>query len=101
MEYCAGGSVSDLMRAADAPLSEDLIAFVTANTLAGLAYLHSVGKVPCSCCANAPAIPSGQAFRLYLQTCAFPSITTIFTASLFMFCVNQYVTAALVQVPND
>ena len=45
MEYCAGGSVSDLMRAADAPLSEDLIAFVTARTLAGLAYLHSVGKV--------------------------------------------------------
>lgn len=45
MEYCSGGSVSDLMRAADAPLSEDLIAFVTANTLAGLAYLHSVGKL--------------------------------------------------------
>lgn len=45
MEYCAGGSVSDLMRASDAPLTEDLIAFVTANTLAGLAYLHSVGKL--------------------------------------------------------
>lgn len=45
MEYCAGGSVSDLMRAADAPLPEELIAFVTAHTLAGLAYLHSVGKV--------------------------------------------------------
>lgn len=45
MEYCAGGSVSDLMRAADAPLPEELIAFVTRHTLAGLAYLHSVGKV--------------------------------------------------------
>ena len=45
MEYCAGGSVSDLMRAAGAPLAEHLIAFVTAHTLAGLAYLHSVGKV--------------------------------------------------------
>lgn len=45
MEYCAGGSVSDLMRAADAPLPEPLIAFVTRHTLAGLAYLHSVGKV--------------------------------------------------------
>lgn len=45
MEYCAGGSVSDLMRAADAPLPEQLIAFVTRHTLAGLAYLHSVGKV--------------------------------------------------------
>ena len=45
MEYCARGSVSDLMRAADAPLSEQLIAFVTRHTLAGLAYLHSVGKV--------------------------------------------------------
>ena len=53
MEYCAGGSVSDLMRAADAPLSEDLIAFVTAHTLAGLAYLHSVGKVPAAAAAAA------------------------------------------------
>ena len=48
MEYCAGGSVYDLMRAADAPLPEPLIAFVTRHTLAGLAYLHSVGKV-CGC----------------------------------------------------
>lgn len=49
MEYCAGGSVSDLMRAADAPLPEELIAFVTRHTLAGLAYLHSVGKVSAVC----------------------------------------------------
>jgi serine/threonine protein kinase len=54
MEYCAGGSVSDLMRAADAPLPEPLIAFVTRHTLAGLAYLHSVGKVA-SAAVHSPA----------------------------------------------
>ena len=45
MEYCAGGSVSDIMHACDATLDEDVIAFVCAETLAGLAYLHAVGKV--------------------------------------------------------
>ena len=45
MEYCSGGSVSDIMAASDAPLDEDLIAYVCRETLAGLVYLHSLGKV--------------------------------------------------------
>jgi serine/threonine protein kinase len=45
MEYCSGGSISDIMAATDAPLDEDLIAYVCRETLAGLVYLHSMGKV--------------------------------------------------------
>ncbi len=69
MEYCAGGSVSDLMRAADAPLPEELIAFVTKHTLAGLAYLHTVGKVwsslsnICGNCRTANAAHDRATFR--------------------------------------
>ena len=45
MEYCAGGSLSDIMHANDSCLEEDTIAYVCREALAGLAYLHSVGKV--------------------------------------------------------
>ena len=45
MEYCGGGSVADLMHASDAPLDQDMIAYICAETLAGLTYLHSIGKV--------------------------------------------------------
>ena len=46
MEYCAAGSVSDLIQAnRSQPLDEDLIAYICKETLAGLAYLHSIGKV--------------------------------------------------------
>lgn len=45
MEYCAGGSVSDIMHACDSALEEDLISYVCSETLAGLAYLHGIGKV--------------------------------------------------------
>ena len=52
MEYCGGGSVSDLVHTAGTPLSEDLIAFICSETLAGLTYLHSINKVPnLPCCA--------------------------------------------------
>ena len=47
MEYCAGGSVSDVMHTRGAGLDEDMIAYICGQTLAGLAYLHSVGKVRC------------------------------------------------------
>ena len=50
MEYCSGGSISDIMAATDAPLDEDLIAYVCAETLAGLAYLHTMGKVSSLAC---------------------------------------------------
>lgn len=45
MEYCAGGSVADIMLACDCALSEVIIAHIITETLAGLAYLHSIGKV--------------------------------------------------------
>ena len=48
MEYCGGGSVSDLIQANEAPLDEDAIAYICRETLAGLAYLHSIGKVQAS-----------------------------------------------------
>ena len=46
MEYCGGGSVSDLIQAnSNMPLDEEVIAYISRETLAGLAYLHSIGKV--------------------------------------------------------
>ena len=45
MEYCAGGSVSDVMHALGRPLEEDMIAYVCSEVLKGLAYLHSNGRV--------------------------------------------------------
>ena len=45
MEYCAGGSVSDIMAACGTALDEGIIAYICAETLAGLTYLHSIGKV--------------------------------------------------------
>lgn len=40
MEYCGGGSVSDIMVSASMTLTEDLIAVVSAAVLKGLVYLH-------------------------------------------------------------
>lgn len=37
--------MADLMHASDAPLDQDMIAYICAETLAGLSYLHSIGKV--------------------------------------------------------
>lgn len=45
MEYCAGGSVSDIMHACNAPLEEAVISYICAETLAGLSYLHALGRV--------------------------------------------------------
>lgn len=46
MEYCGGGSVSDLITVAkDMHLEEDLVAYLVSEILAGLTYLHSIGKV--------------------------------------------------------
>ncbi len=45
MEYCAGGSVSDIMHACNAPLEEAVISYICAETLAGLVYLHALGRV--------------------------------------------------------
>ena len=40
MEYCAAGSVTDLIRVTDAPLREELIRFVCHECLKGIQYLH-------------------------------------------------------------
>ena len=45
MEYCAGGSVSDVMHALERPLEESMIAYICGEALKGLAYLHSNGRV--------------------------------------------------------
>ena len=45
MEYCAGGSVSDIMHACNAPLEEPVISYICGETLAGLVYLHAQGRV--------------------------------------------------------
>lgn len=45
MEYCAGGSVSDVMHAVGRPLEEEMIAYICGEALKGLTYLHSTGRV--------------------------------------------------------
>lgn len=40
MEYCGGGSVSDIMVSANMTLTEELISVVSAAVLKGLVYLH-------------------------------------------------------------
>ncbi|VDO82898.1 unnamed protein product [Soboliphyme baturini] len=44
MEYCGGGSLQDMYHMTG-PLSELQIAFVCRETLKGLQYLHSIGKI--------------------------------------------------------
>ncbi|QSL66608.1 hypothetical protein MERGE_000990 [Pneumocystis wakefieldiae] len=43
MEYCSGGSCSDLMK--PKPIEEDYIAIIIREILRGLEYLHSEGKL--------------------------------------------------------
>eukprot|EP01104_Vermistella_antarctica_P020750 TRINITY_DN9020_c0_g1_i1.p1 TRINITY_DN9020_c0_g1~~TRINITY_DN9020_c0_g1_i1.p1 ORF type:complete len:587 (+),score=161.72 TRINITY_DN9020_c0_g1_i1:469-2229(+) len=45
MEYCGGGSVSDVTQILEAPMSETEIAVVCREVLKGLAYLHSENKI--------------------------------------------------------
>ncbi|CDW53997.1 mitogen activated protein kinase kinase kinase [Trichuris trichiura] len=44
MEYCSGGSLQDIYHLTG-PLQEQQIAFVCRETLKGLQYLHSMGKI--------------------------------------------------------
>lgn len=41
MEYCKGGSVEDIFKTTDRPLTEKQISFVCCQVLHGLVYLHS------------------------------------------------------------
>ncbi len=45
MEYCGGGSVSDIMKILGCPLSEDKIKVILADVLRGLEYLHLKKKI--------------------------------------------------------
>lgn len=45
MEYCAGGSVSDVIHALERPLEESVIAYICGEVLQGLSYLHLSGRV--------------------------------------------------------
>ena len=40
MDYCAAGSVKDLMNRSNKPLTEDQVACVLSGALKGLIYLH-------------------------------------------------------------
>lgn len=45
MEYCGGGSVSDIMRFRKKTLTEDEISIILQDTLLGLEYLHTHRKI--------------------------------------------------------
>lgn len=45
LELCAGGSVSDLIRLSDGPMTESEIGWILGQILLGLAYLHSKDHV--------------------------------------------------------
>lgn len=45
MEFCDGGSVSDILEKLAVPLEEKCISAITAQTLDGLEYLHSKQKI--------------------------------------------------------
>ncbi|MEE6510792.1 hypothetical protein FKM82_030957 [Ascaphus truei] len=45
MEYCGGGSVSDIIRLRKQTLKEDEIATISQSTLKGLEYLHFMRKI--------------------------------------------------------
>ena len=45
MEYCGGGSLSDLMMKGRITLKEEEIRYVMSEMLMGVAYLHSQKKI--------------------------------------------------------
>ncbi|KAJ5066244.1 sterile20-like kinase isoform b-related [Anaeramoeba ignava] len=45
MEYCGGGSVSDIIETCDTTLNEEQIASVCKEVLLGLKYLHEIKKI--------------------------------------------------------
>eukprot|EP01097_Dermamoeba_algensis_P010255 TRINITY_DN7496_c0_g1_i1.p1 TRINITY_DN7496_c0_g1~~TRINITY_DN7496_c0_g1_i1.p1 ORF type:complete len:505 (-),score=80.43 TRINITY_DN7496_c0_g1_i1:141-1655(-) len=45
MEYCGGGSVSDILQVLESPFNEAQIALIIREALKGLKYLHSIHKI--------------------------------------------------------
>lgn len=48
MEYCGGGSITDVIASNGLPLEESTIAYICSEALKGLSYLHAMNKV-CVC----------------------------------------------------
>lgn len=44
MEYCGGGSITDVIASNGLPLDESTIAYICSEALKGLSYLHSMSK---------------------------------------------------------
>jgi serine/threonine protein kinase len=45
MEYCGGGSITDVIASNGLPLEESTIAYICSEALKGLSYLHKMNKV--------------------------------------------------------
>ena len=45
MEFCAAGSVSDVMKLCDSCLTEDMISLICRQVLHGLVYLHDKRQI--------------------------------------------------------
>ena len=45
MEFCGGGSISDILRSRKQTLKEESISVVLSDTLKGLEYLHTQRKI--------------------------------------------------------
>lgn len=61
IEYCAGGSLKEILQATEQGLAEAQMKFVLCECLKGLAYLHSIFKVHRDIkCGNILLTNSGQ-----------------------------------------
>jgi serine/threonine protein kinase len=45
MEYCGGGSVSDLLMIRELPLSQNVISYIVRQSLRGIKYLHDNNRI--------------------------------------------------------
>ena len=65
MEYCGGGSVSDILRLRKNTLDEEEIVVILRDTLKGLEYLHTQRKIHRDVkCGNILLTTDGQAWFL-------------------------------------
>lgn len=63
MEYCGGGSVSDILRLRKNTLDEEEIVVILRDTLKGLEYLHTQRKIHRDVkCGNILLTTDGQAW---------------------------------------
>lgn len=65
MEYCGGGSVSDIMKLRKKVLNEEEIATILRDTLSGLEYLHAKKKIHRDCKVSALVQKVGTIFGIF------------------------------------